>query len=263
MAKKPDRRAKPPTSKDLDSFRAELTYAGDGRDLAKRIEQLKALIEKLDLDERDRKLIEVGRGEKKNFAQRLSESIAQKTADALRTTLKGILPDEDGRGHETKSAGAAGMKKLDVNYSSTRSGLELAVSIKTINFKDGSTNRYTKNVKRVDGELRAEAEDCHKRQPFSVLVAYVFLPADSARDGTGASSCKHAANVLETRSGRQSRNDENSLFEEAFLGLYESDGAARFYRPKDFPTTGTPKQSLTFSETLELVKKAHLARNKG
>ena len=51
--------------------------------------------------------------------------------------------------------GAGGLKKLDVNHSTPEIGLGLGVSIKTINFLDIKTRRYTKNIKRVDGELRA------------------------------------------------------------------------------------------------------------
>jgi hypothetical protein len=96
---------------------------------------------------------------------------------------------------------ASGLKKIDVNYSSSRSGLELAISVKTINFKDEGTGRYTKNTKRVDGELRAEAEDVHKRQPYAVVVAYLFLPVDAATDGCG-SHADHAATLTDLRRGR-------------------------------------------------------------
>ena len=53
------------------------------------------------------------------------------------------------------------------------------MSIKTINFRDATTKRYTKNYTRADGELRAEASDYHERQPYAVMVAVIFLPIDA------------------------------------------------------------------------------------
>jgi hypothetical protein len=99
------------------------------------------------------------RGRKKNFAEALSRALALRIANALRPRFQGILPDAQERGQESRARSAKGFKKLDVNYSTLELGLALGVSIKTINFKDPRTNRYTKNYTRVDAELRAEASD--------------------------------------------------------------------------------------------------------
>lgn len=261
---KPKSTRRPPTSSSLDSFLTELGHAGNRPDLVARIERLRRKLKAGSLTDDEWELIEIGRAAKKNFAQRLSTSIAQKTADALRPTFKGILPDEHGHKHESRAAGARGMKKLDVNYSTTAAGLGLAISIKTINFFDEATGRYTKNVKRVDGELRAEAQDCHERQPYAVLAVYLFMPEDASRDGTGASSLKHAAETLALRAGRERHTDDHSLFEQAFLGVYFPDGTVKFFRamkPGDFSETGLPEQSRTFTETLAEVGKVYAARN--
>lgn len=250
------------TSKDLNSFEAELRHAGDRADLVRRIDRLREALVKVKLDDADRKLIELGRGAKKNFAQALSTAIAQKTADALRADFKGIFPTADGKGHESKSSGAGGLKKLDVNYSTTQSGLGLAVSIKTINFKDEVTNRYTKNTKRVDGELRAEAQDCHIRQPFAALVAYLFLPLDAASDGEHGSSLKHNADVFADRCGRNSTSGDENRFELGFVGLYNEHGETVFFKPNDVPLNGLPKETMKFSETLDLVRALYKARNR-
>jgi hypothetical protein len=150
---------KPPTSNDLNRIDSELRYAGDPKKIMSAISEIEAHIDKLDIPAEYKRYIEFGRAVKRDFAQRLSTCIAQKVADALRPKLKGILPDEKGEKHESESASASGLKKLDVNYSNTRMGLGLAVSIKTVNFKDEKTGRFTKNIRRLDGELRAEAQD--------------------------------------------------------------------------------------------------------
>jgi hypothetical protein len=72
------------------------------------------------------------RGEKKNYAERLSRQLAQLLADRLRPWFAGIFPDETGRGQESPARTAKGFKKLDVNYSTTELGLGLGVSIKTV-----------------------------------------------------------------------------------------------------------------------------------
>lgn len=258
------RSKKPSTSRDLDDFAEELAHAGNRADLVRRIGRLWDTLNQLTLDAEDLRLIELGRAEKKNFAQRFSTAIAQKVADALRPRFPEVFPNAKGEGHESRSASATGLKKLDVNYSTSRSGLELAVSIKTINFKDEETRRYTKNTKRVDGELRAEAQDCHTRQPYAVLAGFVFLPWDASGDGkAGVSSLKHNADVFHRRCGRRTTSNEHSLFETLFLGLYKDDGYTRFFRAADeFPQNGLPRSSLTFSETLAEVRELHARRNR-
>lgn len=216
------------------------------------------------LSSRDWELVELGRAAKKNYAQRLSNAIAQKVADALRPRFKGILPDAAGKGQESKSAGAAGLKKLDVNYSNPTIGLGLAVSIKTTNFSDEKTGRFTKNVKRVDGELRAEAQDCHTRQPFAVLAALWFFPAEAARDGSGdgPSSLVHAAETLAKRSGRPNQEGEHSRFELAFIGVYHEDGVVDFFPVSErFPNAGLPTYKLTATEVLARIEQTFAERN--
>jgi len=255
-------RKPPPTSADVDDFGEELRFAGDRDELVLRIGRVRKALAVL--PPTDRELVEVGRAAKKNFAQRFSNAIAQKTANALRADFEDILPNAEGIGHESQSKGAGGLKKLDVNYSTTRSGLELAVSVKTINFKDDTTSRYTKNVKRVDTELRAEAGDCHRRQGYAVLVALLFLPDDAASDGqAGASSLRHASNVLDYRSGRTSPKEDDERFELAFIGLYDSSGRVSFFPPgDDVPELGWPKITIPFSKVLQEIRVAYDERNR-
>jgi hypothetical protein len=128
----------------------------------------------------NRDLVALGSAtDKKNYAEAFSRALAQRFADALRGSFEGILPDVKGVGQESRARTGKGLKKLDVNYSTVELGLGLGVSIKTINFRDLKTGRYTKNYTRVDNELRAEAADYHERQPYSVLCAVFFLPSDA------------------------------------------------------------------------------------
>lgn len=159
---------------------------------------------------------------KKNYAEKLSRNLAQTVADALRSDFPGIIPDEMGAGHESPALGVRGAKKLDVNYSTSEMGLGLGVSIKTINFIDPGTKRYTKNYSRNDNELRAEALDYHLRQPYAVLVGLVFLPAASAGDAIrDPSSFGQAVQYFRLRAAREKPSDPPELFEGLFIGLYD------------------------------------------
>lgn len=265
MSVKQGRAGPPPTSIDIDDFSVEVAHAGSRHALLQRVVELKNELAKK-LDPSDFEIVEVtGRAAKKNLAQRFSEAIAQKIANELRDDFPEIQPDASGGGHESFSRGAGGLKKIDVNYSTKRSGLELAVTVKTINFPDGATKRYTKNVKRVDGELRAEAQDCHARQPFAVIAAYLFMPDDAALDGEGSkSSARHAAEVLQARSGRVGDKDSAERVELAFVGLYDDAGNVGFALPEKIPPHGQPKSAdlHRFSETLERIRQKHRERNR-
>lgn len=211
------------------------------------------------------------------FGNRLSKALAVFVANGLRTNFKGILPLPDGTRSESRARTAKGFKKLDVNYSTAELGLGLGVSIKTINYRDPGTNRYTKNYSRVDNELRAEAMDYHQRQPFSVLVGLMFLPVDAADDaGTGkgedakAGLSSFAAGVkyFRTRSPRESSRDDLDLFEGFYIGLYGFEGDERgelvFFDVAEAPPRArrpSSTEALTYEEVLDRIRAVYDSRN--
>lgn len=220
------------------------------------------------------------RDQKKNYAERFSNALAVLVANKLRAGPKGqpyfanVLPKEGGEGQESRARTGKGVKKLDVNYSTPELGLGLGVSLKTINFKDPATQRYTKNIVRVDNELRAEAMDYHVRQPYAVLVAVVLLPADAAEDGKGkvknsCSSFAHAVNTLRHRAGRRLPTEDAQLFEAVWIGLYDFKGARRgrvgfFDALGRVPQFGRPPegQLLDLERLVQAIVAAYDQRNK-
>jgi hypothetical protein len=76
------------------------------------------------------------RGLKKNYAQRLSNQLAQVLADALRPLYPAITPTASGGGQESAIAVGRGQKRLDVAAIDPSLGLVLCVSIKTYSFQD-------------------------------------------------------------------------------------------------------------------------------
>ena len=217
--------------------------------------------------------------EKKNYAERLSRQLAQQISDALRLHFQGILPTQTGKGQESVARTAKGFKKLDVNYSTTELGLGLGVSIKTVTAPDPRTKRYTKNYTRIDNELRAEAVDYHKRQPFAVMIALIFLPMDACHDAKAPkaegekrepepSSFGASVRIFRLRANRRGHQNDLDLFERVLIGLYESEGEnfgrVYFFDVMDRPPRyGTPRASslLTLDQTVELIRRTYDARN--
>ncbi len=206
--------------------------------------------------------------DKKNYAERLSRSLAWLIAHALRPRFKGISPDEQGKRHESISFGGKGPIKIDVNFSTLELGLALGVSVKTLNFRDPGSGRYTKNYTRIDKELRAEAKDVHQRQPYAVLVGAVFLPADCCDDAKKSGSSFYAAvRCFLHRAGRRNPSNEQELFERVFVALYEHEGPRRgdvvFDVMQAPPLTGRPDAALVigFEQFVETVGETFYARN--
>jgi hypothetical protein len=217
--------------------------------------------------------------DKKNYAERLSRQLAQLIAGRLRPSFRGIFPDETGRGQESPARTAKGFKKLDVNYSTTELGLGLGVSIKTVTARDPRTKRYTKNYTRIDAELRAEAVDYHKRQPFAVMVALIFLAIDACDDAKARdaernrrepepSSFGAAVRIFRLRANRQDHRNDLDLFERVLIGLYETEGEnagqVQFFDVMDKPPRyGRPRASavMTLDQATEAIRMTYDARN--
>lgn len=211
------------------------------------------------------------RSEKKNYAERLSRQLAHVFADHLRRSFPGILPDQLGGGQESRARTSKGFKKLDVNYSTIDLGLALGVSIKTINFADKKSKRFTKNYSRNENELRAEAMDYHKRQPWAVLVAIIFLPIESCDDAAagkktehGASSFGSAVRFFRNIAARRRTDGPPDQFERVFIGLYDSSHAVRFFDVDNPPPkTRRPEghETLDLAGVILAITEAYDSRN--
>lgn len=237
------------------------------------------------------------RGDKKNYAQRLSNSLAITVANGLRGRFKNVTPTATGKWQESRVGVDKGQKRLDVKVTDPDLGLILCVSIKTYSFQDYNTStnqlgRWTKNIVRNDHELRTEASLLHRRQPYSVLVGVMFEPYETCDDGdpearndTGKSSFAHHVTTLAKRTGRGKRpvygagprayvdygpdDPRFELFERVFIGLYategDSRGDVRFFDVEDAPPRhGRPsrEQTISFEEFVDQVIAEVDRRNK-
>src|SRR5690606_37958824 len=89
--------------------------------------------------------------EKKRYSEQVSNCVAQALAEELRERgLREARPAPPGElgssGAERRMAGGIGAKKVDVTWATDESGLLLAVSVKTINFRDRKTRNFQKNL---------------------------------------------------------------------------------------------------------------------
>jgi hypothetical protein len=207
---------------------------------------------------------------KQGYAVELSKRLAVTVANALRPEFRGILPERIGAGGESLTAVGKGSVRLDVNYSTARQGLALGISIKTMNFKDTQSGRYTKNIQRIDKELRTEADQIHTRQPYAVLTALVFFPNEVCSDAKqpgGRTSFFNNYHILQGRVRRNSHAESNALFEGLWVGLYEHRAGSNFgsveYVDVDpsVPPQNAPAHTVSFDDVISAIKKLYKLRN--
>lgn len=218
------------------------------------------------------------RDAKKNWAQRFSNALAMTVADQLRPAYKKarVTPHPDGTGQEASVGGKVDRKRTDVGVWDDAAGLVAGVSIKTLSFrdthkgKDGQprrVGRYVRNIKRNDMELRDEADTLHRRQPFSVLTALVFMPIDASWDGgSGQSSFAHAVFTLRKRTGRADPEGRFDLFEAVYIGLYDADGSVRFFDVREAPPKNQPPsrdRTLSLQDVVRAIDADVIFRNTG
>jgi len=119
----------------------------------------------------------------------MSASLAVALGQELRARgMREVRPAEPGElglsGAERRLAGGIGAKKVDVSWATEESGLMLAVSIKTISFKDARSANFQKNLINRRGDMLIEAVTLHRRFPYAVLVGLLFLDKEAEKDAT-------------------------------------------------------------------------------
>ena len=198
---------------------------------------------------------------KSQYAVRFADQMASRIADHLHTCLTGI---EATAKHTAGSV--QGQKQLDVNFSTPGLGLALGISLKSVHLREEKgAQLYTHNMKRNEEELRIEANGYHKRQPYAVMIAVLFLPFDSADDGKKKHSSSFGSWVryLRPYTGRLDPKNDVDKFEKIYIGLYEPDGSAlRFFDVQEAPPkNGRPTRVLDYRRFLDEVYHAYLQRN--
>ncbi|MGE4533633.1 hypothetical protein [Halomonas sp.] len=199
--------------------------------------------------------------EKKRYSEQVSQVVALAVAEELRHRgLEEARPAGEGvlggSGAERRMAGGLGSKKVDVTWATEESGLLMAISVKTINFKDNRTNNYQKNLTNRRGDMLMEAVTLHRRFPYSVLAAFFFLDSGAEKDGTGKrrSTFINAHARLRLFTDRKDPAGREEQYEKFYLILLEASPDQVNIRPY---RVGDPDNEISLSlmldELLELV----------
>lgn len=163
---------------------------------------------------------------KKNYNEKLSAAVALAVASELRARgMDGARPTGPGEagasGAERRLAGGIGAKKVDVTWATEESGLILAVSVKTILFRDGKTRNYQKNLTNRRADLLNEAVTLHRRFPYAVLAALLIFDIGAESDGTERrkSTFLNAGPRLRLFTGRKDPAGRDEQYEKFYVLL--------------------------------------------
>jgi hypothetical protein len=203
--------------------------------------------------------------QKRNWSERFAHACAVALAEHFRAhpDLKGrtVKPISIAGGTEPLTPlGAGDSKRIDVTVADAVLGLELGVSLKGLNFPDGGSGNYDKNLTGRMYELGDEIRVVHEHLPHCFMVGIFFLPLSSCRDKTdrAPSSFANAVVKLRSRSGRLdvALTAQASRCDAAYVALYTlgtegfERGLVRFFDVRtNPPKRGRPKMETTLSLT--------------
>lgn len=166
---------------------------------------------------------------KKRYSELMSAAIALAFAEELRRRgmpeARPAPPGEVGAsGAERRLAGGIGAKKVDVTWATEESGLLLGMSVKSINFKDGKTRNFQKNLTNRRADMLIEAVTLHRRFPYAVLCGMFFLDSGAASDQTTTrrSTAVNAHQRLRLFTGRSDPAGRDEQFERLYLILVDA-----------------------------------------
>ena len=204
------------------------------------------------------------RSVKKAYGEKISNAVAVSIARDLRERgLTGALPaapSGGGSGAERRMAGGVGAKKVDVAWATEESGLLLGLSIKTINFRDGRTGNFQKNLANKRGDMLFEAVTLHRRFPYAVLGGLFFLDRGAAEDGTARrrSTFLNAHDRLRPFAGRNDPGGRDEQYEQLYVALLEASSSGASV---DLFPAGAPGERIGMGRALDEMLEDVAVRN--
>lgn len=157
-------------------------------------------------------------------------------------------------GAERRMDGGLGAKKVDVTWATEESGLLLALSVKTINFKDQKTSNYQKNLANRRNDMLFESTTLHRRFPYATLGGFFFLDAGARHDGTQHRHCTflNAHRRLKMFTGRDDPAGRPEQYERLYIVLVDASPATVSY---EVYRAGDPHKQITLDQALvELIE---------
>jgi hypothetical protein len=189
--------------------------------------------------------------DKTAWSNHFADGCARMVANALRSRVPDrltVLPDGDGsaepptitftEGGETKT------KKIDVLIGDLVAGLQIAVSLKGVGFRDQSSLGFTKNVTGRLYELENEARRLHEYRPQASVISLYFVPLGSTDDKATNQKPSGFADIvrhLRAITGRSDLHREREWHraDMSFIGLYVPGDTERFTRRHKNPKLRT------------------------
>lgn len=192
---------------------------------------------------------------KKAYSEKMSAVVAAAFGEELQQRglkeARPTVPGETGvSGAERRMAGAIGAKKVDVTWATEESGLQLAFSVKCINFEDPRTKNFQKNLTNRRGDMLFEAVTLHRRFPYSVLGGFLLLDAGAEKDGSKKrrSTFINAHQRLRLFSGRSDPAGRDEQYERLYVCLVD---ASPFKASIRFYLAGNPETKVDLDAALD------------
>jgi hypothetical protein len=206
------------------------------------------LVEALDQADRQRgrraDLIASGTASaKNNWSNTFADGCARMVAKALRERHFGrrltVLPDAKGAAEPPTitywERGEQKTKKIDVLVGDLITGLQVAISLKGVGFRDQGSLGFGKNITGRLYELENETRRLHEYRPQAIVVALYFVPVGAVRDKKTERTASGFADIVTSvrrLTGRSDphRQDEWHRVDLGFVGLYVPGDVERFVR---------------------------------
>jgi hypothetical protein len=202
---------------------------------------------------------------KRQYSQDMSAAIALALGEELRHRgMAEVMPVAPSGGATTgverRMSGGIGAKRVDVSWSTEECGLLFAVSIKTINWKDGKTGNFQKNLTNRRGDMLFESVTLHRRFPFSALYGFLFLDTEAATDDTPlrASTFLNAHHRLRLFAGRRDSAGPDEQYEGLFIVLVDADPEGSTW---ECSRVGAPDEAVSLQDALDEAIELVATRN--
>ena len=179
---------------------------------------------------------------KNNWSNTFADACAQMVAQRLRSHDLGsrlVVRPEAGGGAEPPTItywerGDRKTKKVDVLVGDLIAGLQLAVSLKGVAFRDQTSLGFGKNFTGRLYELENETRRLHEYRPQALVVALYFVPLGAVNDKkttTTASGFADLVTAVRRVTGRADahRQDEWHRVDLGFVALYSPGVTERFF----------------------------------
>ena len=186
-------------------------------------------------------------------ASAFAEEFRQRGLDSARPAPPGVVGTS---GAERRMAGGLGAKKVDVTWATEESGLLLAISVKSINFRDQRSGNFQKNLTNRRGDMLFESVTLHRRFPYAILGGFLFMDQGAATDGTTRrrSTFENAHLRLKLFTGRDDPAGRDEQYERLYIVLLDPNQFNPSYKAYG---VGDAKKTIAlddaFDELIELV----------